>query len=217
MVNSKVVCNKLIIIIIMILILIISNSMAKNDRHLVIKDKELLTSNEEILTMKVNPLNQDIKDKLSISKIRKYKKLIIVYDKLTMKQLSDKLNRLMISSLAGKGELFASYSIKMGVDPYIALAIVFQETGCYYGYCSYIVRNCNNIGGMKSFDRNRCPGTSYSDFSSIDEGIIRYINNLAYGYFSRGLNTPELMNKKYAEDHEWANKVNNYINIIKEA
>ena len=140
---------------------------------------------------------------------------VLVYDNLTIEELSSKLNRVMKSQLEGKGELFASYAIEMGVDPYIALAIVFQETGCYYGYCSQLVVDCNNIGGMKGGSSNKCYGGSYSKFDTIDDGIKIFIDNLSYGYFSQGLTTPELMNKKYAEDPYWASRVNNYVNIIK--
>lgn len=136
---------------------------------------------------------------------------VIVYDNMTIEELTDKLNRVMHSNLEGKGELFATHSIEMGVDPYIALAIVFQETGCYYGYCSYNVSRCNNIGGMVG---GSCNGM-YQYFDSIDSGIIRFIDNLAYGYFYQGLNTPELMNRKYAADPLWAQRVNNYVNIIR--
>ena len=136
---------------------------------------------------------------------------VIVYDDMTIEELTDKLNRLMKANLEGKGELFATHCINMGVDPYIALAIVFQETGCYYGYCSYNVNVCNNIGGMVG---GNCNGL-YQYFDSIDTGIINFINNLAYGYFYQGLNTPELMNSKYAADPLWAQRVNNYVNIIR--
>ena len=136
---------------------------------------------------------------------------IIVYDNMTIEELTDKLNRVMKSSLEGKGELFATHCIEMKVDPYIALGIVFQETGCYYGYCSYNVNVCNNIGGMVG---GSCNG-SYIYYDSIDSGIINFINNLAYGYFYQGLTTPELMNHKYAADPLWAQRVNNYVNIIR--
>ncbi|MFQ8643500.1 MAG: hypothetical protein ACLR92_04375 [Bacilli bacterium] len=39
--------------------------------------------------------------------------------------------------------------------------------------------------------------------------------NLKENYYDKGLNTPELMNKKYAASPSWAAKINNYINQIK--
>ena len=60
----------------------------------------------------------------------------IVYDGMTLKELGEKLDRSMGSSLDGYGEYFASYALEKGVDPYLALGIVLLETGCKWG-CSY--------------------------------------------------------------------------------
>lgn len=208
---------KITAVIIMTIIFIIGNSMLDESKEIkiVIDDEKLLKSNEGLIVIKANVLNQTTEDKIAITPTKSIKELKIVYDNLTIEQLTQKLDRIMFSTLTGKGELFANYALQMGVDPYIALAIVFQETGCYYGNCSYLVRNCNNIGGMKGGGNSYCPGTGYAYFNNIDEGIIRFINNLSYGYFGQGLVTPELMNRKYAEDQTWAYKVNNYVNIIR--
>ena len=72
----------------------------------------------------------------------------IVYDGLTMDELASKLERSMKNELSGKGLLYASYSLEKGVDPYLALAISLEETGCNWN-CSYLVKTCNNVGGMK--------------------------------------------------------------------
>ena len=54
----------------------------------------------------------------------------IVYDGMTLNQLAEKLNRSLKSTIAGKGYLIASYSLQLGVDPYLATAIILHETGC---------------------------------------------------------------------------------------
>ena len=54
----------------------------------------------------------------------------IVYDGLTMNQLADKLNKSLKSNISGKGYLIASYSLQLGIDPYMATAIILHETGC---------------------------------------------------------------------------------------
>lgn len=133
----------------------------------------------------------------------------IVYDNMTIKELSDKLNRSLNSTVSGKGYLIASHSLEMGVDPYVATAILLHETGCKWE-CSYLVKTCNNVGGMVGYGCG-----SYSFFPSLDEGIIAFIDNLSYNYVSYGLVTPEQINSKYASDTSWAYKVNNYIEIIK--
>lgn len=133
----------------------------------------------------------------------------IVYDGLTLDELTNKLNKSLNSTIAGKGNLIASYSLEKGVDPYMAEAIILQETGCKWD-CSYLVKSCNNVGGQKG---SGCGGYSY--FPSLDEGIKAFIDNLYNNYVSLGLTTPEQINPKYAESTLWAVNVNSYIDIIK--
>lgn len=133
----------------------------------------------------------------------------VVYDDMTLEELSDKLNRSLNSDVSGKGYLIASKSLETGVDPYIATAILLHETGCKWE-CSYLVKACNNVGGQKGYGCG-----SYSYFPSLDEGIIAFIDNLSNNYVKYGLNTPEEINTKYASDTSWSSKVNNYIEIIK--
>ncbi|MCI8778334.1 MAG: glucosaminidase domain-containing protein [Bacilli bacterium] len=138
----------------------------------------------------------------------------IVWDGLTMGELTDKLNRMLNSTLAGKGEIFATHSLELGMDPYLAVAIVLQETGCQWN-CSYLVNACNNVGGQKGSPG--CDGGSYKAYSTLDEGIIGYLDNLYYNYYAYGLTTAEAMNPKYAESTAWAYNVNSYIEKIKAA
>ncbi len=138
----------------------------------------------------------------------------IVYDNMTMSELSAKLNRSLKSTLSGTGEIFAKYAVEMNVDPYIAVAIVLHETGCNHK-CSAQVRECYNVGGMKGGPS--CQGTSYKRFSSLNEGIYSYMKNLQKNYFSKGLTTPEKMNSKYAASTAWSGKVKGYVNKIKNA
>lgn len=133
----------------------------------------------------------------------------IVYDGLTLEELSNKLDKTLSSTLSGKGYLYASYSLEKGVDPYLAVAITMEETGCAWG-CSNLVVSCNNVGGMKG---SGCG--SYAAFSTIDDGIKAFIDNIARNYVAYGLTTAETMNPKYAENPMWASNVNAYIEKIK--
>jgi len=133
----------------------------------------------------------------------------IVYDGKTLDELSETLNKSLNSTISGKGYLIASYSLEKGVDPYMATAIILHETGCKWE-CSYLVRECNNVGGQKG---SGCG--SYSYFNSLDEGIMAFIDNLERNYISYGLTTPEQINPKYAEDRTWYKKVNKYIEEIR--
>lgn len=135
----------------------------------------------------------------------------VVYDGLTMQELSDKLNRSLNSTISGKGELFARLSVDYGVNPYLAVAIVMHETGCKWE-CSNLLKTCNNVGGMKG--AGGCGGGEYAAFPSLDEGIEAYMSNLNRNYFSYGLTTPEAMGPKYAASTTWAAQVRSYMNQI---
>lgn len=133
----------------------------------------------------------------------------IVYDNLTYNQLVSKLNNTLNDDLGNKGDLIVSYSLELGVDPYLVTAIMMHETGCEWG-CSYLVKACNNVGGQVGYG---CNGFSY--FDSLDDGIRSMIYNVYSNYYVYGLTTPELMNPKYAEDVNWSYNVNRYIEKIK--
>lgn len=133
-----------------------------------------------------------------------------VYEGMTLNELSSKLNRSLNSTIAGKGELIASYSLEKGVDPYLAMGIMLLETGCNWT-CSGLVTKCNNVGGQKGSPN--CSG-GYRSYPTLDDGIKGFIDNLADNYYAIGLTTPEAMNHKYAESNTWAMKVRNYMNSV---
>lgn len=130
---------------------------------------------------------------------------------LTYDELVAKLNRSLNSTLAGKGDIFAKYATELGIDPYLAVAIVLHETGCKWE-CSTLLKQCNNVGGMKGSPG--CNGGSYKAFSSLDEGISAFMNNLYKNYFAQGLTTPETIGPKYAASSTWASQVRAYMNEI---
>ncbi len=136
----------------------------------------------------------------------------IVYDNLTMDQLIEKLNRSLKGKLAGTGEQIATKSLELGIDPYLAVAIMLHETGCN-GTCSKLVETCNNVGGMKGSPG--CNGGSYIQYDTIQQGIDSFMNNLYRNYIAKGLTTPEQINVRYAASKTWASKVIYYIDKIK--
>ena len=133
----------------------------------------------------------------------------IVYEDMTINELASKLERSMKNELSGHGYLYASYSLERGVDPFLALAISLEETGCNWN-CSSLIKNCNNVGGMKG---SGCG--SYGYFNTLDDGIKAFIDNIANNYVAYGLTTADTMNPKYAENPMWSTNVNNYISIIR--
>lgn len=135
-----------------------------------------------------------------------------VLDDMTLSELIEKLNKSLNSTLSNTGHYFANYYVKTGLDPYLAVAIVLHETGCKWT-CSKLVRECNNIGGIKG--KPSCNGGSYKSFDTLESGINGYLDMLYNNYYSKGLNTPELINPKYAASTTWSEKINNYILEIK--
>lgn len=152
----------------------------------------------------------ETKEDVEVQIQEEIRKSQVVWDNMTLDELSEKLERSMHSSLKGKGRLFATYSIELGLDPYLALAITLHETGCSYG-CSGLVRTHNNLGGLKGGNGK------YMSFPTLDEGIKGYLNVLYKRYYSKGLTTPEKMNPVYAQSTTWASKVRWYMNKIKAA
>lgn len=132
-----------------------------------------------------------------------------MYDGMTIEELANKLDRSLKNELSGKGYLYASYSLEKGVDPYLAVAISLEETGCNWN-CSRLVKTCNNVGGMKG---KGCG--SYGAFRTLDDGIKAFIDNIARNYVAYGLTTADTMNPKYAENPAWSTNVNRYITKIK--
>lgn len=173
------------------------------------KEQEIISSN----TISVIP---DV-NKTFVFEIKNGNELVIeelVYKGMTFDELSKKLNKSLNSSLANTGNIFAKYSVKYGVDPYLVTAIALHETGCKWN-CSSLVSDCNNVGGVKG--NPSCSG-AYKYYDSIDEGIKQFIKNIKDNYYDEGLTTANLMQRKYTGGSKsWANKVNNYIFSIKKA
>ncbi len=137
---------------------------------------------------------------------------IEVYAGMTMDELSAKLDRsLGAGYIAGKGRLIATKALELGVDPYVATAIMLHETGCKYN-CSSLVVRCNNVGGQKGGPS--CGGGSYKAYATIDEGIVGHIENLYNNYYAKGYKTVASIGPRYAESSTWQSKINWYIEQI---
>lgn len=133
-----------------------------------------------------------------------------VYEGMTMEELGAKLDRSLKNEITGKGIVIASKCIELGVDPYIATAIILHETGCGQSSCSQIARNCYNFGGQKGAGCG-----AYKRYNSIDEGLQGMIQNLYNNYYAHGLTTVETIGPRYAESGTWVSKINWYVNNIR--
>ncbi len=137
---------------------------------------------------------------------------IEVYEGMTLEEVAAQLEKTLKNDLSGHGLFIASKSIEMGVDPFVATAIMMHETGCGQAQCSSLARNCYNFGGQKG---KGCG--AYKRYNSIDEGLEGIIYNLYKNYYAMGLNTVEKIGPKYAESTTWVQTVNWYVNKIKNA
>lgn len=129
----------------------------------------------------------------------------------SVKEIGRKIEKYFNSSLNGKGEFVARYSVKIGLDPYLAAGVMLQETGCYWK-CSYLTRKCNNVGGQKG--KPSCGNSSYRKFDSLDDGL-KFTMKKLNSYYKKGYTTAKKINPFYAEDKTWYKKVNNYMKKIK--
>ena len=189
------------VIVIILVVVIKSNTKVEVKAKDTLAAKNVLVDSEEAL------------DEYKNNEIQEYidSRPVIVYDNMTIDELSMKLDRVLHSTMSGKGNYIATYSLEVGVDPYLATAIILLETGCNSS-CSRMVNTCNNVGGMKG---SGCG--AYASFPTLDDGIKSFIDNLNRNYYKYGLTTPETMGPKYAESKDWPIKVNNYINKIRSA
>ena len=135
-----------------------------------------------------------------------------VYEKMTIEELANKLNRSLSNEMSGKGLLIAKKCIELGVDPYIATAIMLHETGCSQGSCSHIARTCHNFGGQKGYGCG-----AYQAYPTVDAGITGMIANLHRNFYSKGLKTVETIGPRYAESPVWGIRINNYVSKIRAA
>ena len=135
---------------------------------------------------------------------------IEVYGNMTLEEVAAQLNKSLKNDISNKGMVIASKSIELGVDPFIATAIILHETGCGQNQCSNIARNCYNFGGQKG---SGCG--AYKRYNSVDEGLEGMISNLYKNYYAHGLTTVETIGPRYAESDTWVSKINWYVSKIK--
>ena len=135
-----------------------------------------------------------------------------VFEGMTIEEIATQLDKSLKNDISGKGMVIANKCIELGVNPFVATAIILHETGCGQNQCSNIARNCYNFGGQKGAGCG-----AYKKYNSVDEGLEGMISNLYRNYYSRGLVTVETIGPKYAESDTWISKINWYVNKIRNA
>ncbi len=226
MIKSKVMSATLSVVgIIMITIAVVLQSEDSNKLEVVKDNKDkvnvvnMASSNRVVQTTEVEKANNNVDTTTQVEEVSMEEApqaeyippRVEVYNGMTMEELAAKLDRNLGNGyIAGKGMLIATKSLELGVDPYVATAIMLHETGCKYN-CSSLVQRCNNVGGQKGAPS--CGG-SYKYYATIDEGIIGHIENLYKNYYSKGLNTVSAIGPRYAQSGTWVSKINWYVEQI---
>lgn len=118
----------------------------------------------------------------------------------------------------GKGDLFIELSNRYGIDPVLAAAIAFHETG--FGTSPAVV-NKNNPGGIMDPETN---WQTIKHFSTLEEGLDYTIHNLKRRVIDDGLTTIESLGNVYAPigavndpnglNAYWVPKVTQYANDL---
>ncbi len=176
--------------------------------------------NKEETSLEEEKGKEEEEDKTTLQEQEKVYDLVlpitepVVFEKMTLKELGEKLERSLNSDLVGYGNLIATHTIELGLDPYLALAIILHETGCKWN-CSTLVKSCNNVGGQKGGPS--CNGGSYKAYNTLEEGIIGYLDNLYTNYYAKGYTTPETIGPRYAGSSTWVSQVQSYIAEIRAA
>ena len=132
---------------------------------------------------------------------------IEVYEGKTREEVINQLNKSLGGVLSGKANIIVDKALSLGVDPYVAVAIMVHESA---NGNSRIARNCNNFGGQKG---TGCGG--WKSYPSVQAGIEGMIQNMYNNYYSKGLNTIDKMASRYAASPAWPAKIHSFVNKLK--
>lgn len=92
-----------------------------------------------------------------------------------------------------------------GIPFDVVLAIAMLETG-HFSSDAYL--HGNNVGGLSV---DEVPMT----FTTLEDGVECFVENLATNYFDQGLTTPEEIGEKYCPvSKDWANVVRSLMEEI---
>ena len=141
----------------------------------------------------------------------------IVWDGLTVTELTNRLNKSLKSYVTNTGYFFAKYTKTYGLDPYLAVSILLLETGCGgHNGCSKLAVNCNNFGGLTGGSQKCKAGGRFNKYNTIEDGLNAFMNILYNRYYSKGKTTPQEIAFEYSNGSEtWAGQVQGFYNSVK--
>lgn len=140
-----------------------------------------------ILTLIINVVILSNKDAEVVEKIKEVQELKEVYVvKESFKEEKEKCTYGLYECAIYDEALEQGLNVEQSK---IAIAISKWETG---SYTSNLFKNSNNLGGLYDSVNRR-----FYKYDSVEEGIESYVRNLKVGYFDKGLDTIEEIQKKY--------------------
>ncbi len=112
------------------------------------------------------------------------------------------------SHLVPNADLIFEASIRVGLSPYLVVAISQQESNL----CKKVPPNCFNCWGIGIHSR----GTLC--YESYEQGIKKAIKYFKEEYLDKGLETPEQMMGKYCplSDGSWAAGINQFLGELEQ-
>ena len=135
------------------------------------------------------------------------------YNGESIEQIGKKIDRLFTkTNLEGQGEFIARTSISKSVNPYLIGGIILESTSCKVD-CSILLRQCNNVSGMKGDPG--CFGGTYKKYDKIEDGISDLVNKISKDFASSEMQVPNKMFKGYGKNEIWVFKVNKYMEELK--
>ena len=133
----------------------------------------------------------------------------------TIEQISNKFEKIFSDTyLSGYGEYMVKNSILKSVNPYLIGGIILESTNCRVD-CSILLKQCNNVSGMREKNGSGCFGGTYRQYKSIEDGISDLIKKISTDYYDVEMQSPNKMYQSFGKDSVWAFKVSKHMEDLK--
>ena len=133
----------------------------------------------------------------------------------SIEQISNKFEKIFNDTyLSGYGEYMVKNSILKSVNPYLIGGIILESTNCRVD-CSILLKQCNNVSGMREKNGSGCFGGTYRQYKSIEDGISDLIKKISTDYYDVEMQSPNKMYQSFGKDGVWAFKVSKHMEDLK--
>ena len=133
----------------------------------------------------------------------------------SIEKISNKFEKIFNDTyLSGYGEYMVKNSILKSVNPYLIGGIILESTNCRVD-CSILLKQCNNVSGMREKNGSGCFGGTYRQYKSIEDGISDLIKKISTDYYDVEMQSPNKMYQSFGKDGVWAFKVSKHMEDLK--